>query len=363
MDYTYRMALAASYAKQAGYCWWQCVVTRLTTLGDAASDFDKSLYFHESWKAMIWLHVDDGIIAVEDERLLLQLRNELGKSFRLKWEESVNSIVGIDIMRTNGGYKLRQQRLIESIVETTWDGTPSTKTPLQAKCNLFILRNNEEVTDAKDYIGVVGALSYVATGTWPDIAYAVNLLARHAARPGKDHWKCLQHLLGYVHHTNNLSLCLEPQQSDLQLNVFSDASWGGKFSRSTHGFLAQVNGCSVSWCAKRLVTIDASSCYAEFMALGMASRHGKWLKNLLDDMLGMPTPLRLLCDNTSTIQIGMDSASNREFFITNQLLRNGTATLEWIPTAEMRADAMTKSLGSVAHQHLKRLILFGGGSG
>ncbi|MBW0488685.1 hypothetical protein O181_028400 [Austropuccinia psidii MF-1] len=106
------------------------------------------------------------------------------------------------------------------------------------------------------------------------------------------------------------------------------------------------------------------------MALGMAARDGKWLKNLLDDMLGMPTPSRLLCDNTSTIWIATDSASNkrtkhsdREFFITNQLLRNGIAMLEWIPTAEMRADAMTKSLGLVEHQHLTRLILFGGGSG
>ncbi|MBW0488681.1 hypothetical protein O181_028396 [Austropuccinia psidii MF-1] len=151
--------------KQAGYFWWQCVATRLTTLGYAASDFDKSLYLHESQKAMIWLHVDDGIIAAEDERLLLQLCDELGKSFKLKWEDSVNSIVGIDIMRTNGGYKLRQQRLIESIFQTTWDSTLSIKTPLPAKCNLVTLRDNEEVTHAKDYIGAVGALSYVTMGT------------------------------------------------------------------------------------------------------------------------------------------------------------------------------------------------------
>ncbi|MBW0503570.1 hypothetical protein O181_043285 [Austropuccinia psidii MF-1] len=237
---------------QAGYCWWQCMTVRLTTLGYTASDFEKSIYMPKSRKSIIWHHVDDSIIAAEDKRLLLQLRDEL-----------------------------------KLIVENAWDGTPSTKTPLPAKCNLVTLPINEEVTRARDYIGAVGALSYVATGTRPDIAYAVSLLAR----PGKHHWRCFQHLLGYVYHTKHLSLCLEPQHRGLQLDVFLDASWGGKFSWSKHSFLAQVNGCSVSWCAKRLVTVAASSCHTEFMALGMAARHGKWMKNLLDDMLGMPTPL------------------------------------------------------------------------
>ncbi|MBW0589328.1 hypothetical protein O181_129043 [Austropuccinia psidii MF-1] len=88
---------------------------------------------HKSRKAMIWIHVDNGIIAAADEGLLLQLRKELGKSFKLKWEENVNSIVGINILEMGGGYKLSQQQLIKLIVESSWDGTPSTKLPLPAK--------------------------------------------------------------------------------------------------------------------------------------------------------------------------------------------------------------------------------------
>ncbi|MBW0541386.1 hypothetical protein O181_081101 [Austropuccinia psidii MF-1] len=111
---------------------------------------------HKSQKAMIWLHIDDCIIAAEDKKLLLQLRNKLGKSFKLKWEDTVNSIVGINIERTNGGYKLCQRRLIESIVKNAWDGTPSSKMPLPAKCNLTTFPGDEEVTHARDYIGAVG---------------------------------------------------------------------------------------------------------------------------------------------------------------------------------------------------------------
>ncbi|MBW0575865.1 hypothetical protein O181_115580 [Austropuccinia psidii MF-1] len=172
---------------QAGYFWWHCGAERLTTLGYTASNFDKSLNTHKLQKAIIWLHADDIIIAAEDKGLLLQLPNELG----------------------------------------TWDGTLSTKTPLPAKYNLVTLPDNIKVTHPMDYIGTLGALSYVATGTRPEILYAVSLLARHTTRPGTEHWKCLQHLLGYMHHKKSLSLCLEAQQGEPQLDVVLDASWGG----------------------------------------------------------------------------------------------------------------------------------------
>ena len=37
------------------------------------------------------------------------------------------------------------------------------------------------------YLSVIGALMYVANCTRPDIAFAVNLLARHSAAPTKCH--------------------------------------------------------------------------------------------------------------------------------------------------------------------------------
>ena len=38
------------------------------------------------------------------------------------------------------------------------------------------------------YLSAVGALMYLANSTWLDIAFAVNLLARHSAEPTKRHW-------------------------------------------------------------------------------------------------------------------------------------------------------------------------------
>ena len=38
------------------------------------------------------------------------------------------------------------------------------------------------------YLSVVGALMYLANSTRPNIAFAVNLLARHNATPVRRHW-------------------------------------------------------------------------------------------------------------------------------------------------------------------------------
>ena len=45
------------------------------------------------------------------------------------------------------------------------------------------------------YLSVIGALIYLANQTRPDIAFAVNLLARHSAAPTKRHWTGAKHIL------------------------------------------------------------------------------------------------------------------------------------------------------------------------
>jgi len=45
------------------------------------------------------------------------------------------------------------------------------------------------------YLSVVGALMYLANSIRPDIAFAVNLLARHSAAPTKRHWIGVKQIL------------------------------------------------------------------------------------------------------------------------------------------------------------------------
>jgi hypothetical protein len=50
---------------------------------------------------------------------------------------------------------------------------------------------------------------YLANSTRPDIAFAVNLLARHSAAPTMRHWTGGKQILRYLNGTKDLGLCFK----------------------------------------------------------------------------------------------------------------------------------------------------------
>ena len=56
------------------------------------------------------------------------------------------------------------------------------------------------------YLSAIGALMYVANFTRPDIAFAVNLLARHSTVPTKCHWTGVKNIFRYLQGTIDLGL-------------------------------------------------------------------------------------------------------------------------------------------------------------
>jgi len=65
---------------------------------------------------------------------------------------------------------------------------------------------NEDVLGPEvPYLSAIGALMYLANCTRPDIAFAVNLLARYSATPTRRHWVGIKNMC----YTNANSLCKE----------------------------------------------------------------------------------------------------------------------------------------------------------
>jgi hypothetical protein len=92
------------------------------------------------------------------------------------------------------------------------------------------------------------------------------------------------------------------------------------------------------------------------MALGHATRHSLWIRNLLSNVIGVTFPVRLYCNNQSAVKIGCKDTSNkrthhveRDFYITNQALHKQKTTLEWVPGRDQQADILTKALGVSGH--------------
>ncbi|MBW0495268.1 hypothetical protein O181_034983 [Austropuccinia psidii MF-1] len=310
------------------------------------------VYLNNDCGVIRWLQIDNGAVFAKKQTDITALRSSLC----IKWDDMLHNIIGIDINHTNDGFHLGQEHLILSIINKYWDQQSLQKSPLPVKHNLTTLTNNDNVIRQPDFIAAVGALSFVATGMRPDISFALNLLARHSKFPGKDDWFCLQHLLGYLSGTSTWCLTLTPHGHTPVLEVYSDASLEGECLRMSHGFVRRLSGCSIVWCSKRLMTVALSSCHAEFMALGIAARHGKWIRNLTTEFMLKPLVINLKCNNTSCMKIATDCSPNkrmrhsdREFFITNQLLHEGCPTLEWFVSGNRLSDVLTKAMGPQLH--------------
>jgi hypothetical protein len=98
------------------------------------------------------------------------------------------------------------------------------------------------------YLSATGALMYLANSTRPDIAFAVNLLARHSAAPTKRHWTEIKQILKYVNGTRDLKLFFK---RGLSPNVvgYTDARYQSDphNGRLQTGFVFLHNRTAISW--------------------------------------------------------------------------------------------------------------------
>jgi hypothetical protein len=360
-----RLKKALYGTRQAARCWWLHLKNILLDLGYSASHYDTSLYVLQdpSKVGVIWIHVDDGIVTGDSIEILQQLETSLEGKLEIKWSESLDSIAGVDVTRSPGTFTLSQKKLITEILDSHWDGFTTAKTPLPANVDINSTQDGDPNTSTA-YLSIVMSLSYLAVGTRPDLSFAVNFLARFSASPGPSHWKGVRHLVNYLAHSRDQVLVLRPTNDTKALKCYCDASWGGEHSKSTYGIFVTFLGCPILWSSRRLATVAASTCEAEYMALGIATRQVLWVRHLLKDILRKDFKGNLFCDNQSAVKISTDDSSNkrarhtdREFHVTNQALYQKKTELTWIPTKEQLADILTKSLTREPFERLRHHLL------
>ena len=134
------------------------------------------------------------------------------------------------------------------------DKSYPTKTPmvvrsLDVENDPFRPRKEEILGPHVPYLSVIGALMYLANSTWLDIAFVVNLLARHSVEPTKRHWVGVKTVLRYLNGTRDLVLFYSKNQDPILLGYtnagyLSDLGHNG---RSQTGFVFLQGGTTISW--------------------------------------------------------------------------------------------------------------------
>jgi len=151
---------------------------------------------------------------------------------------------------------VHQSAYIQKILEKfNMDKSYPLKTPmvvrsLEMEKDLFRPRDVDEeiLGPVVPYLSVIGALMYLANCNRPNIAFAVNLLARHSANPTSRHWMGAKHILRYLNGTKDLGLFYK-KNHDPELIGYTDAGYlsDPHKGKSQTGFVFLHGGTAISW--------------------------------------------------------------------------------------------------------------------
>nr|GEX13440.1 retrovirus-related Pol polyprotein from transposon TNT 1-94 [Tanacetum cinerariifolium] len=257
--------------------------------------------------------------------------------FDMKELEKAKKILGMEIVRDRSRKIMRvsQSGYVSKILNNfRIDNGKSVKMPLGGHFKLSLKDCPVKDCDVErmskvPYANAVGSLMYLMVCTRPDIAYAVSVVSRYLANPGKNHWEAVKWILKYLRGTANMGLVY------------------GTF-RGNH---VDVPGFVDSDYAK-----DPDKCRsiteAEYMALTEAVKKAIWLRGLLEELGVELNTVAVNCDNQGAIHLSRNHVFhertkhiNVRYHFIREVLEAKTVKVLKVGTEYNVADTLTKVVG------------------
>ncbi|XP_073316648.1 secreted RxLR effector protein 161-like [Primulina huaijiensis] len=218
------------------------------------------------------------------------------------------------------------------------------------------------------YVSAIGSILYGMISTRPDIAYALSVARRYQSNPGPLPWKVVKDILKYLRRTKNLFLVYG--SGELKLEGYTDSSFQSEVddSKSTSGFVFNLNGGAVSWKSSKQDTTADSTTEAEYIATSAAAKEGVWMRNFIQELGVIPQtvdPVPVYCDNTGAVAQAKELRTLqrskhilRKFHIIREIVGRGDISVERVASADNVADPLTKPLpGPLFEKHRKAMCL------
>eukprot|EP00963_Diacronema_lutheri_P010369 scaffold1036_cov253-Pavlova_lutheri.AAC.1 len=189
----------------------------------------------------------------------------------------------------------------------------------------------------------------------PDLAHAVNMLARRMSRPRAVDLRAARRVLQYLRGTEQLGLLFKYDEDAecATLRAFADADWANDpvQRKSTTGYIVFFNGAPISWHSGLQSTISLSSCEAEYVALSECCREVDYLRSIID-FLHQPSesPTEIFEDNQGTIDLVNNPVHHRrtkhvevKYHYVRDAQEKGRIVVSKVHTSLNHADIMTKA--------------------
>lgn len=348
--------------------------------------------------AIVILYVDDMLIASNDPEKLNQIKAHLGKAFQMKDLGEPQNFLGMTIQRDRKKKSIiiHQTAYTEKVLqrfnmlESKPQSTPMVTRQVDHRNKKFKSdsENSEKQNEIKrvPFREAIGSLMYLANATRPDIAYAVNYLARKQINPTEDDWVEVKRVFRYLRGTTSLGIKFLSKSESLE--ALSDASFRDcEDSKSTGGYIIKLFGDVITWRSHKQSIVTTSTCQAEYLAMSDACQELISLDKSIRYIIGRTLyPITLWCDNKSAkdctekdgshklktfdqsveeikieLKFREKTGNRKNMAITHgdfvkQCVEEKKIRVRWVSTDENLADIMTKPLSQNRHVYLRDLI-------
>lgn len=349
--------------KQAAALWYDDARSTLANLGLFPTISDVCLYTNKHKDLFVLLHVDDFQVMGPNLKKIDKLMQALHKKYKLK-TVNTNLFLGIHISNPNKHtLKLSQGQYARKLLERHGlKDCKSANSPIER-----LLESNSTQSSAKqkkEFNSIIGGLQYLANNTRPDIAYAVNHLARFLVNPSVEHIHSARRVLRYISKNPDQGITFVAENKMPALEAYSDADFAGdpSTSRSTSGSLIYLASGPVSWKSHLQKEVVLSTTEAEYLAATETCRQLQWVKSLLQelslhDRVEGVHKTKLFVDNQSAISLIKNHDNHKRSkhialrnFYCRQQFYEGAISVVYVQSDKQLADSLTKPKSSVKIQ-------------
>ena len=366
--YSVKLQRALYGLKQSGRMWYNRLSEFLLKKGYVNDPDSPCVFIRKSQKGfcIISVYVDDlNIIgcAEDIEEACAYLKTE----FEMKDLGKTKFCLGLQIEHLPEGIFLHQSTYCKKVLERFYMikahpiRTPMVVRSIEKDKDPFRPRgvDEEPLGPEVPYLSAIGALMYLANNTRPDIAFAVNLLARHSADPTRRHWVGVKTILRYLKGTQDLGLYFSKKQDQTMVG-YADAGYlsDPHSAKSQTGFVFLWGGTAVSWKSCKQTLVATSTNHSEIIALYEAARECAWLRrmtNHIQKSCGLSvadTPTVIHEDNaaciaqmeTGYIKNNLTKHISPKYYYPHELQQQGEIKIMQVKSSDNLADMFTKSL-------------------
>jgi hypothetical protein len=255
-EQVWRLGKALYGLKQVAQAWHAKLKSSLSTIGFTIALADPCLYSDVMYiyitsfvgkRVYLLVHVDD-VLIVGHAPDVVHVKNELAKLFDVRDLGDADAFLGLEIVRdlAQGTLWLGQSKYIQDVLKTyNMHNSVSRVSPLDA--NQQFNADGDVLANSVPYSSAIGSLLYLAVCTRPDIAHAVNMLARFVCAPKQQHWQAVKGVMRYLAGTKSLGLCFRRAEGSLHGYYDADAAGDPVKRRSTSCFVFLHSGAAVLW--------------------------------------------------------------------------------------------------------------------